>query len=72
MGMVAEEGDRPKAQVCGPRTQWGQSEGKIEQRERSHWFVGTQLERDGGAVWNLPSSSLPPPLFPIKEFREWE
>lgn len=48
MGMAAEEGDRPKTQVWGPRTKWGQSEGKIEQRERSHWFVGTQFEEEKG------------------------
>lgn len=40
------------------------------QMQVSHWFG--EEKGPGRAVWNLPSSSLPPLLLPIKEFQAWE
>lgn len=75
MAMEAEEGIRPRVRCATPRTRRGQSEGKIPLGDMSPWFVGAQFEEGKGtgeAVWNLPSSSLLPLLFPIKEFQERE
>lgn len=74
-GWRLRKGTGPGLRCAVPRTQRGQSEGKTEQGEKSHWLVGAQFEeeKDGKQSGTFhPALSLPPPLSPIKEFQEWE
>lgn len=55
MGKAMEEGGRPGFEVCDPKNPAGPM--KV-----SHWCE--EEKGTGRAAWNLPSSALPPLLFP--------